>query len=247
MSTQSQREPQHTGNERVAGIVLAAGLGARFGPAEQTPKQFLDLGGEPVVVRSVRAVLACRAVETLVCAVPPAWRQRAAALFEAARLPRPIALVEGGATRQESARRSLEALAHPPAPDLVLLHDAARPLVSLEAVEAALLAARQHGAAVVAAPSVNTIATTNAGFLDAVLDRSALVSVQTPQAFRYGLIREAHRRAAQEGISDASDDSVLVLRLGRRVAVVPGPHANIKITSPQDLELARLLLSRPTA
>jgi 2-C-methyl-D-erythritol 4-phosphate cytidylyltransferase len=211
MGTQSQVEPQRTGNERVVGVVLAAGLGSRFAPAQGIPKQFLDLGGEPVLVRSLRAVLACRAVEALVCAVPPAWRKRAAELLEAARLPRPVTLIEGGATRQESARRSIEALAHPAEPDLVLLHDAARPLVPAQVVEAAILAAREHGAAVVAAPSVDTIATTSAGFLDAVLDRSVLVNIQTPQAFRYD------------------------------------PVTNIKITCPEDLELARVLLERRTA
>jgi 2-C-methyl-D-erythritol 4-phosphate cytidylyltransferase len=246
MGIQSQMEPQHTGNERVVGIVLAAGLGSRFALATETPKQFLDLGGEPVLVRSLRAVLACRLVEALVCAVPPAWRKRAAELLEAARLPRPVTLVEGGATRQESARRSLEVLARPAGPDLVLLHDAARPLVPAEVVEAAILAARAHGAAVVAAPSVDTIATTNAGFLDGVLDRSVLVNIQTPQAFRYSLIRDAHRRALEDGISDATDDAALVLRLGRRVAVAPGPATNIKITCQEDLELARVLLSRRT-
>lgn len=244
-----QTKPRRAGNERVAAIILAAGSGSRFGPSpDDVPKQFLDLAGEPVVVRSVRAILACKAVQVLVCAVPPAWRKHAEALLEAAALGPRVTLLDGGPTRQESARLSLDALAHPdphPAPpDLVLLHDAVRPLVPPGVIQSSLDAAREHGAAVVAAPTVDTIAATNAGFLGTVLDRSALVNIQTPQAFRYGLIREAHRRAADEGITGASDDAALVLRLGHRVAVVPGPPTNIKITSTADLELARLLVAR---
>ncbi len=244
-----QTQPGPAGTERVAAIVLAAGSGSRFGSSpEEVPKQFLDLAGEPVVVRSVRAMLACKAVQTIVCAVPSAWREHAEALFEAAALGPRVTLLDGGPTRQDSARLSLEALAHPappdshPAPpDLVLLHDAVRPLVPPGVVQTSLDAAREHGAAVVAAPTVDTIAATNAGFLETVLDRSTLVNIQTPQAFRYGLIRDAHRRAADEGVTGASDDAALVLRLGHRVAVVPGPPTNIKITSAADLELARLL------
>ena len=236
----------------MAAIVLAAGSGSRFGPSpDDVPKQFLDLGGDPVVVRSVRAILACEAIQTVVCAVPPAWKKHAEAMIEAAALGPRVRLLEGGPTRQESARLSLEALRHPAPPDphptppdLVLLHDAVRPLVPPEVIQSSLDAAREHGAAVVAAPTVDTIAATNAGFLGTVFDRSALVNIQTPQAFRYGLIREAHRRAADEGITGASDDAALVLRLGHRVAVVPGPPTNIKITSPADLELARLLVAR---
>jgi 2-C-methyl-D-erythritol 4-phosphate cytidylyltransferase len=140
--------------------------------------------------------------------------------------------------------RALEFLAGPPEPALVLIHDAARPLVGRDVVERAVVAARRCGAAVVAAPTTDTTATCTAGRLGAVLDRSELVNIQTPQAFGYSLIREAHRRATEEGITDATDDASLVLRLGHDVAVVPGPATNIKITSPADLELARLLLSR---
>ena len=236
--------PKQPRNERVAAIVLAAGAASRFGPANETPKQFLDLGGEPVVVRSVRAMLGCEAVRTAVCAVAAAWREHAGRLLEKAGLASRITLVEGGATRQASAQHALAALAGPEAPAVVLIHDAARPLVPPDAVHAALLAARDHGAAVVAGPAVDTTAVSDAGFLTTVLERSALVCIQTPQAFRYDVICEAHRHAAEEGVTDATDDATLVLRLGHQVAVVPGPVTNIKITSAADLEFARLLLGR---
>jgi len=236
--------PKQPRNERVAAIVLAAGAASRFGPANETPKQFLDLGGEPVVLRSLRAMLACEAVGVAACAVAAAWREHAERLVEKAGLASRIVLVEGGVRRQESAQRSLAALAGPEAPELVLIHDAARPLVPPDVVEAALHAARDHGAAVVAGPAVDTTAVSDAGFLTTVLERSALICIQTPQAFRYDLICEAHRHAVEEGVTDATDDATLVLRLGHQVAVVPGPATNIKITSPADLEFARVLLGR---
>jgi 2-C-methyl-D-erythritol 4-phosphate cytidylyltransferase len=234
---------EETHDEQVAAIVLAAGLGSRFGPDKELPKQFLELAGEPVLVRSVRAMLACPAVGTVACAVPAAWRGHAETVLDAAGLLPRVVVLDGGATRQESARRSLAALAGPTEPDLVLIHDAARPLVPIETVEASLHAAREHGAATVAAPAVDTIATRIVDRLDSVLDRPALVAIQTPQAFRYALIRQAHEHAAKEGVTDAPDDATLVLGLGHQVVIVPGSPTNIKITSPVDLELARLLLA----
>ncbi len=236
------------GSERAAAIVAAAGTGARFGAASGgSPKQFLDLGGEPILIRSIRVVLACRGVELVACPVPADWRAHAEELVAAARLPARVVLLDGGATRQESVARSLEALAGPDEPDLVVIHDAVRPLATAELAQAALDAARQHGAAVVATPSVDTIAVRSGERIEAVLERSTLLNIQTPQAFRYRLICEAHARAAADGVADASDDATLVLRLGHRVAVVPGPATNIKITSSVDLELARLLFAGATS
>ncbi len=232
------------GSEQAAAIVAAAGAGARFGPASGgIPKQFLELGGEPVLVRSIRAVLACDGVELVACPVPVDWRAHAEELVAAAKLSGHVVLLDGGTTRQESVARSLEALAGPDEPDHVVIHDAVRPLATVELAQAALDAARRHGAAVVATPSVDTVAVRSGEWLDAVLERSTLLNIQTPQAFRYGLIGEAHARAARDGITDASDDAALVLRLGHRVAVVPGPATNIKITSSVDFELARRLLA----
>lgn len=232
------------GRGRAAAIVAAAGAGARFGaPSDGTPKQFLELADEPILIRSIRAVLGCEGVELVVCPVPADWRAHAEELVAAAKLPSRVILLDGGATRQESVARSLAGLAGPDEPGHVVIHDAVRPLATAELAEAALEAARQHGAAVVAAPTVDTVAARRGEWLETVLDRSTLLNIQTPQAFEYALIREAHERAARDGITAASDDAALVLRLGHGVAVVPGPATNIKITSPVDLELARLLLA----
>jgi 2-C-methyl-D-erythritol 4-phosphate cytidylyltransferase len=236
-----------TGNgssQRAAGIVAAAGAGARFAQdSDDTPKQFLELGGEPVFVRSIRVVLACGGVNRIACPVPADWRAHAEGLVADAGLSAQVVLLDGGATRQESVRRALETLSGHDEPEHVVIHDAARPLATSELVQSALDTAMRHGAAVVAAPSVDTIAIRSGEWLEAVLERATLVNVQTPQAFRYGLICEAHARAIRDGVADASDDAALVLRLGHRVAVVPGPAANIKITSSVDFELARRLLA----
>ncbi|MBN1916575.1 MAG: 2-C-methyl-D-erythritol 4-phosphate cytidylyltransferase [Verrucomicrobia bacterium] len=231
------------GKRSVVGLVAAAGSGSRFGPARGVPKQFLDLGGEPVLVRSVRALLACEAVSRVVCAVADEWLDRASGIIEGAGLSALVRLVAGGSVRQETVRLLLEAAAEPEPPDVVLIHDAARPFVPATVVEAATEAARETGAAVVAAPTTDTIASEQDGFLARVLCRTRLVNIRTPQAFRFDLIREAHARAFADGLENMTDDSALVLRLGQRVAVVMGPATNIKITTPLDLELARLLIA----
>jgi 2-C-methyl-D-erythritol 4-phosphate cytidylyltransferase len=226
----------------VAGLIPAAGAGSRFRGTDGTPKQFLDLEGEPVFVRSIRALLACPTVEAVVCAVASEWHERGAMAIKTAGLSNRVCLIEGGATRQESVRRLLDSASADGPPELVVIHDAARPLVPADVASSAIEAARETGAAVVAAPCTDTIAVQQGGFLDRILDRTELVNIQTPQVFRFDLISEAHARAAKDRVVDATDDSALVLRLGHRVALVPGSPANLKITTAPDLELARVLL-----
>ena len=200
------------------GIIVAAGRGDRFGG----PKQYEVLEGRRVVDWARQATM--RVCEGVVMVVPPDRLDQ--------REPGAHRVVPGGDTRSASVRAGLEAIADDA--DVVVVHDGARPLASRE-LFARVLAALADGADAVVPglPVTDTIRSLD----DGTLDRSRLVAVQTPQAFRVAALRRAH-----EGEPDASDDASLVEAIGGRVVVVEGEHRNIKITTPIDLRFAALLL-----
>ena len=203
-------------------IVVAGGSGQRFGQL----KQFALLDGRPVVER---AVLACRPSSTGVVLVVPA---------ETTDDYGADVMVEGGATRSESVRRGLSAV--PPEADVILVHDAARPLASPALFRSVLEALLDGGAdAVIPGLAVSdTIKQVDQNqHVTATLDRNELVIVQTPQGFSADVLRRAH-----DGCADATDDAALVEALGTPVRVVPGEPGNLKITTPADLRLAEHLL-----
>jgi len=205
-----------------AAIVVAAGGGTRFG----APKQFAALAGRRVVDRSVEAAAA--ACDAVILVLPPGCDWDGAPV---------AAVVAGGATRAESVRAGLAAV---PAPtDVVVVHDAARPLAS-PALFAAVTAAVRDGAdaAVPAVPVADTIKRVDGARVTGTVDRDGLVAVQTPQAFRAGALRAAH---AARG--DATDDAALVEAAGGTVVVVPGEPRNVKITTPADLDVVAALLA----
>jgi 2-C-methyl-D-erythritol 4-phosphate cytidylyltransferase len=211
----------------VWGVVVAGGAGTRFGG----PKQFFSLGGRTVAERSVTA---CRAVcDRVVLVVPTGHRLDAAYGADA--------VVEGGPTRAASVRAGLAALG--PDASVVVVHDAARPLARpelFEAVVAALSSAGVSGAicAVPVSDTVKRVAPDGTRqVVVETLERRDLVAAQTPQAFLVAALRDAHR-----GAPDATDDAALVEALGRRVVVVPGDPANLKLTTPADLEWAARLV-----
>ncbi|MCS0496944.1 bifunctional 2-C-methyl-D-erythritol 4-phosphate cytidylyltransferase/2-C-methyl-D-erythritol 2,4-cyclodiphosphate synthase [Ancylobacter sp. MQZ15Z-1] len=213
-------------------IVVAAGSGQRAG--DGIPKQFRPLGGRAVLRRTLEAFLGRPGIRHVLPVIHPdhaPWCAEAMAGLEGVLAP-----VAGGATRQASVRAGLEALADDP-PDLVLIHDAARPFVSARLVADAIAAAERHGAAVPALVLVDTIkAVGEPGFVGAGPDRGGLRSVQTPQSFRYELIRAAHR--ARAGADDLTDDAAVAEAAGHRVATFPGDPANTKLTTPEDFVTA---------
>lgn len=222
----------------VCAIVVAAGSGRRM--ARAVNKVFLPLGGRPVLLHSVAALAACAEVDYLVVVVAAGEEAQAAALLETLRLDKPWRVVAGGSERQYSVAAALAAA--PAEADIVAVHDGARPLVAPEDIAAAVAAAREHKAAVVAVPVKDTIKVVDAaGFVTGTPDRSGLWAMQTPQAFAAGLIRQAHAAAVRDGVV-ATDDAALVERLGIRVKIVPGSYRNLKITTPEDLTMAEALL-----
>jgi 2-C-methyl-D-erythritol 4-phosphate cytidylyltransferase/2-C-methyl-D-erythritol 2,4-cyclodiphosphate synthase len=218
---------------RVAAVVVAGGRGLRAGTP--IPKQYRLLAGTPVI----RSSLALFAGHGEIDAVQPVIHGDDTERFAGATAGLDLLpAVHGGATRQGSVRAGLEALA-PLAPDIVLIHDAARPFASPALVSRAVAAAREAKAAVPALNVTDTIKKVDpAGRVTETLDRSRLVTVQTPQAFHYPVLREAHRRAAEAGREDFTDDAALAEWAGIGVAVFEGEARNIKLTTEEDFARA---------
>lgn len=225
---------------RVIVIVPAGGAGARMGM--RLPKQYLTIAGVPVLVHTVRALGRARAVEGIVVAAPAERVEATRALLARHRLGRVSAVVAGGADRQESVWRGLQAT--PAGVEWVVVHDAVRPFVTAALVDAVLAAARLSGAATCGVAVSETVKRVRDSMVEATLDREGLWLVQTPQAFRRELLWEAHDKARRDGVT-GTDDAVLVERLGGRVAMVPGAPENLKITTRDDLRRSRRWWGRP--
>ena len=224
-------------SDRTAAILVAAGRGLRAGAGG--PKQYRTVGGQTVIYRAMQAF--CDHPQ--VFAVQPVLNPDDSAMFgEAVRGLRHEAPVAGGATRQASVHAGLEALAAEK-PDIVLIHDAARPFVTSAVISRAIEAAGRTGAAVPTVAVTDTIKQVDgSGSVEATPDRASLRIAQTPQAFRFDVILEAHRRAAREGRSDFTDDAAIAEWAGLTVATFEGDPANMKLTTPEDFvrEEARL-------
>jgi 2-C-methyl-D-erythritol 4-phosphate cytidylyltransferase/2-C-methyl-D-erythritol 2,4-cyclodiphosphate synthase len=214
---------------RVAAIVVAAGRGLRAGG--DLPKQYRRILGEPVI----RPSLATLAQHAEIAAVQPVIHSDDVALFASATAG--LALlppVHGGATRQASVRAGLEALASH-RPEIVLVHDAARPFASAALVSRAITAARASGAAVPAIPVADTVKTVDkAGAVTGTIDRTHLRMVQTPQAFAFAALVDAHRRAAAQGREDFTDDAAIAEWAGLKVTTFEGEAGNVKLTTNDD-------------
>ena len=223
-----------------AAVLVAAGPGTRLGAG--VPKAFVELAGTPLVIHSLRALLSAPSIESVVVVVSPSCLEDARQLLDRHGPWRcNPAVAPGGPERRDSVRNGLAATG---SAELIAIHDAARPFVSREAVEAAVAAAALHGAAIVGTPAVDTVKRLHPdGWIESTLPRRQLWLAQTPQVFRADLIRAAH---AQPSIADdATDDAMLAERLGTRVYVVPGNPENRKITTPEDLRWAEWVLTRP--
>ena len=217
----------------VAAVVVAAGRGLRAGG--QIPKQYRELAGEPVI-RSSLSLFAWHGQIGAVQAVIHADDR--SAYENAAKGLRLLPAVMGGATRQASVRAGLEALSAR-APDIVLVHDAARPFCSAELISRAITACGETGAAIPALEVTDTIKRVDAnGRVAGTVDRAELRAVQTPQAFAFAPLLEAHRRAAKDGREDFTDDAALAEWAGLKVAVFAGETGNIKLTTDEDFAKA---------
>jgi len=220
--------------ERVAAVIAAGGRSVRMGGVD---KLFAPLAGRPLLFHTLGAFQACAAVHTVVLVVSPENLGAAQALVSEGGFSKVAAVCLGGDRRRDSVSAGLKALS---ACDWVVVHDGARPLVTPSLIEAGLAAARQTGAAACALATADTVKEADAsGRVLGTLDRSRLWLVQTPQVFRYDILRRAHQAAPEV---DATDDAALVERLGIEVRLYAGSPRNLKVATPEDLAIAEALL-----
>jgi 2-C-methyl-D-erythritol 4-phosphate cytidylyltransferase len=232
--------------KRIAAIVPAAGLGTRMGAG--VPKQFLELDGLPLVIFTLRRLAACPGITDFFIAT----RGDDMAVLEdkvaKSALGRPARVIHGGDTRQQSVANALAQV--DPSTEIVLVHDAVRPFVTREQVERLLREAAARGAAILGVPAIDTVKEVkraslpeDVALISATIPRERIVLAQTPQAFSYGLLRDAFQKAQEDGVT-GSDEAQLVERLGHDVFVVLGSQRNLKITRPSDMDLARFYLEQ---
>jgi len=223
----------------VLAIIPAAGLGVRMGGG--TPKQFLSLEGVPIFIHTLRKFTASEAIDDIILALRPEDMERVRADVDREHFSRSVQLVAGGATRQETVGRALAEA--PPGTEIVVVHDAVRPFIDSAMIQRVVEAARKDGAAILGIPSVDTVKQVERQLILGTIPRERIVLAQTPQAFRYAVIREAFDRATADGFN-GTDESSLAERLGHNVTVLMGSDRNIKITKPSDLPLARLYIAQ---
>lgn len=222
-------------------LVVAAGRGSRAG--EGLPKQYRRLAGHAVITHSIRRMAAALPGATILAVIHPDDAQLYAACTEGLADLGLRAPAYGGATRQDSVRAGLEVLHEDISYyKIVIIHDSVRIFAANELARNAALAAREYGAAVPACVLSDSLRRVRPDGMSDPADRSGLFAVQTPQAFRFDLILEAHRRAAGEGRSDFTDDASLAEWAGTPVRMIPGEPSNFKLTHPQDFAMAEALL-----
>ncbi len=221
-------------------------MGTRMGA--DTPKQFLELNGTPIVILSLRRIASCPLVTDLIVATRADEVQRLEERIAKEKFKQPVRVVKGGDSRQDSVAAALREV--PDDTEIVLVHDAVRPFVTVEQIARVIEEARRCQAAILGIPAMDTVKEVkraslpeDVALITGTIPRERLVMAQTPQAFATKLLKEAFARAQSDGVS-ASDEAGLVERLGHDVHVVLGSERNMKITKPADMELARFYLDR---
>ncbi len=223
---------------KVGAIIPAAGRGKRIGAS--VPKQFLEIQGRPLLHHTLMVFASCKLIDYVVLVMPRAdvdemgedWLNK----YEIVRK-----VVVGGEQRQDSVYNGFSSLEK--GTDIVVVHDGVRPFTTPQMITATVEAAQQHGAAITAIPVSDTVKQAADGFVKQTVSRDGLWRVQTPQAFQYGLLQQAFKKAKKDSYY-GTDEGSLVEYLGERVKIVPGSELNIKITRKEDLVLGESLLSR---
>jgi len=223
---------------KVGAIIPAAGRGKRIGAS--IPKQFLEIQGRPLLHHTLTVFASCKLIDYVVLVMPRAdvnevgkdWMNKYKIVQE---------VVVGGEQRQDSVYNGFNSLEK--GTDIVVVHDGVRPFTTPQMITATVEAAQQHGAAITAIPVSDTVKQAADGFVKQTVSRDGLWRVQTPQAFQYGLLQQAFKKAQKDSYY-GTDEGSLVEYLGERVKIVPGSELNIKITRKEDLVLGESLLSR---
>ncbi|MGD0131381.1 MAG: 2-C-methyl-D-erythritol 4-phosphate cytidylyltransferase [Bryobacteraceae bacterium] len=231
---------------KVTVILPAAGLGTRMGrsvpeKAGTSRKQFMLLDGSPILLHTIRKFAATPAVSEIVVALRGDDMEWVRELLSVEKFDKTVRLVEGGDSRQESVEHALATL--DPATELVAVHDAVRPFIEPSVLEKVFAEAEESGAAIVGIVPVDTVKQVHRNKIRQTIPRDRLILAQTPQVFRFDLLKSAFAKAREDNFA-GTDESSLVERLDQvEVSVVPGSDRNLKITKPSDMDLARLFLA----
>jgi 2-C-methyl-D-erythritol 4-phosphate cytidylyltransferase len=235
---------------KVIVVIPAAGLGTRMSAARGAPKnkskQFFELQGTPILVRTLRKFARCEAVSEIMVALRKNETADFQKQIEEEDFKKPIRTVEGGEHRQNSVANALAAI-RAAEDDIVLVHDAVRPFVDQDTIVGVIEAVKKYDAAIAGVPAVDTVKqvdrTADGAVVIATVPRERMVLAQTPQGFRFGLLKKAFEEAAADGFM-GTDEASLIERSGGTVHVVMGSPRNMKITTPADMELAEFFLSQ---
>jgi 2-C-methyl-D-erythritol 4-phosphate cytidylyltransferase len=231
---------------KVTVILPAAGLGTRMGravpeKAGTSRKQFMLLEGSPILLHTIRKFASTPAVSEIVVALRPDDIEWVRELLAVEKFGKPVRLVEGGDSRQESVEHALATLDG--GTELVAVHDAVRPFIESAVLDKVFAEAEENGAAIVGIVPVDTVKQVHRNKIRQTIPRERLILAQTPQVFRFDLLKSAFAKAREDGFA-GTDESSLVERLDQvEVSVVPGSDRNLKITKPSDMDLARLFLA----
>lgn len=221
---------------KVQAIIPAAGLGKRFGA--QLPKSLIDFGGKPLIVHSLQIFSRCALVGSIILVVPAAFEREFQAVVKKWKLNKVCRIVTGGATRSASVYRGL--CASDDDTQILVVHDAARPLVSGDLITRCIKTCQRYGAVVAAVPVKSTIKRVSlktATVLE-TLKRKELWEIQTPQVFKRSLLCEAYQKARRQNVTDCAS---LIEQIGKKVKVVMGDYKNIKVTTKEDLSIVKIL------
>lgn len=222
-------------------IILAGGRGQRAGG--DMPKQFIKINSIPLIIITMRKFDNMPEIDGIIPVIPEDYIHLFEKIAEESGLSKIIRIIPGGETRQGSSFNAVTGHDYND-DDLLILHDAARPFISEDIIRKCIDEAENHGASGVYVKSVDTIAVVHDGFVESITPREKFYATQTPQCFKYSIIRKAHEDAGMKNITDATDDVRLAIDAGFRVKIVNGESGNIKITTHLDLELAELILSK---
>lgn len=225
------------------GVILAGGSGSRMGIVDK-PKQFIDIYGKPIIIHILEAFDSHPEIDSIAIVCLDEWVDDLRIMLRKYEISKVKWIVEGGSTRQESIYNVVKELSGKCGEeDILVIHDAVRPLVSHKIISNNIIGAKQYGAVDTVIPSVDTIVKSIDGkTIYEVPNRGQLYMGQTPQSFKLGLIEEAHDKAIKDSILDSTDDCQLILRLGKDVHLVEGEKLNFKVTSFDDLLLLKAIV-----
>lgn len=225
---------------KITALILAGGTGSRM--KGELPKQFVELAGQPVICHSLRQFQEEKNVTSLIVVCYPEFCGKLEKIIKDHTFDKIKEIVPGGATRQRSSYNGLQEC--DPDTEIVLIHDAARPLVTSDIINNVITSTFEYGAACPVADMEDTVVATENGNISSFSDRSRLKRAQTPQGFKYKTILEAHEKAARAGKYDYTDDCGLIMDNGYKVRIVEGDNRNLKITESTDLEIAHVLFKK---